>query len=292
LYAIARRPKARLQVDTFRGDGKVLRGAFEVQIQDRWEPLPFVYPYGADVTGWTASCAYPYDRLTMIDGEGHVRIEGSPGIIMQLMANGFERSDDRRFTDLEILYVGQAYGSDGSRTALERLQSHSTLQKVYFESAQRNPDQSIWLVLFALEPLTLMTSIDGADNHIANPEADERPRLDRVLGAGVSEQVQINFTEAALIRYFQPEYNVMFRGVFPSPAHTTYAECYELDINALVLELQSERVDTRYYSPTRERAWMHMHRFLMHDAAARRDMFDFAFAREEPSAPSGEPAAR
>jgi hypothetical protein len=42
-------------------------------------------------------------------------------------------------------------------------------------------------------------------------EDDEH--IDSVLGTEITEQQQINFTKAALIRYFDPEYNVLFRGV-------------------------------------------------------------------------------
>ena len=52
--------------------------------------------------------------------------------------------------------------------------------------------------------------------------------------------IWINITEAALINYFKPEYNVNFIDNFPDENHKGYKKYYDLDYNALSVELDLE----------------------------------------------------
>ena len=61
----------------------------------------------------------------------------------------------------------------------------------------------------------------------------------------ITEQQQINFTEAALVRYFK------------HPAHKTYSQCYDLDLNAVNVELQTEEIMCRLWSPSVAPSWTH-----------------------------------
>ena len=56
------------------------------------------------------------------------------------------------------------------------------------------------------------------------------PQLDQV----------INITEAALINYFKPEYNINFVENFPNENHKGYKQYFDLDYNALCVEIDLE----------------------------------------------------
>ena len=174
--------------------------------------------------------------------------------------------------DTEVLYVGQAYGEGGSRVAPERLKTHSTLQGIYAEALRASPDTEIWIALWSFE-LMILTSFDSRFPVATTLEQDDS-HIANVLGKGISEQQQINFTEAALIRYFQPEYNTMFKESFPSPAHSTYAECYGLDLNTVNVELQCEPLGCRLWSNVVAPEWDHFVTFPLHSPEARKEMFD------------------
>jgi hypothetical protein len=175
------------------------------------------------------------------------------------------------FNDLEVLYVGQSYGTAGERQAADRLQSHSTLQKILGEASRLHPDREIWLALIEFKD-TLLASFDGR----LGPEAEEldEGRIERVLTNEVSDAQKINFTEAALIRYFEPKYNSTFRNSFPSPAHASYTDCYEIDLNLVAVGLNTMPLGFRLYSDARPREWFHMITFPLHDSAERRSMLD------------------
>jgi hypothetical protein len=58
----------------------------------------------------------------------------------------------------------------------------------------------------------------------------------------------VGMIEAALIRYFQPEYNDKFKIKFPSTKLKTLKSCYDLDISALTVELDSSEVGVFMWS--------------------------------------------
>lgn len=250
-------------------------GDFLVQQQEKWLRAPFKFDGRiAGALPWRTECSYPYHELTIWNAENEIVFRGNPALLMQMSTSMLVNPDDERHIDLEVLYIGQAYGDEGSRNAVDRLKSHSTLQQVYFESSKLNPDSEIWLVLFHLEDPGLLITIDGTDTDTATSDAEDTEHMRQALNDSVAEQVLVNFAEAALIKYFQPEYNAHFKDVFPSPAHKTYAQCYDIDANSLILEIQTEQVHTRLFSKAAPASWIHMHTFPMHDSEDRKAMFD------------------
>jgi hypothetical protein len=66
----------------------------------------------------------------------------------------------------------------------------------------------------------------------------------------------------------------MFKNVFPSPAHTTYSQCYELDINSLVVEVDTEDLGVRLWTSAIKEKWHHLIQYELHSAEDRRSMFE------------------
>ncbi len=54
-----------------------------------------------------------------------------------------------------------------------------------------------------------------------------------------------------------------------------YTECYDLDINAICIEVNTENINSRLYSEDISPKWWHMHNFLLHSEEERRSMFDY-----------------
>lgn len=65
-----------------------------------------------------------------------------------------------RKQEFEVLYIGQSYGKRGERTAITRLSSHSTLQKILMDCQSKYSDKHIYLLLLEITPLLNMT-FDG-----------------------------------------------------------------------------------------------------------------------------------
>lgn len=172
----------------------------------------------------------------------------------------------------DVLYVGQAFGADGKRCATDRLRSHSTLQQILAEVAQRRPDKEIWLLLCRFNEL-LLTSFDGTVAKTPGAIEADAGRLERVLDHSFAEDQLIAVTEAALINFFQPPYNKMFRAKFPSVEHTSYSDCFKLDLNSVWVALNTTDLELQLHSDATGAASEHVAKFQFHRTEDRLAMF-------------------
>ncbi len=171
--------------------------------------------------------------------------------------------------DFKIQYIGQAFGSDGDRNALDRLRKHETLQKISLLGA---PDgYRLELILVEVEPNNKLIMV-------MNPFAknvDEGPKriaagLDKLFGTTYKEMISLY--EAAMIRYFQPHYNKIFKNSFPSTNLTVLQDSYDKDMAALVAEFCFDRVPFRRCSSTVPAREYHIAKFNLH-SKKERDVF-------------------
>ena len=267
LYFITRRPRIILDPASVEFTKDKVRGRFKIQRKESYEDIVFETNNYMRTDKIKAICDYPQTEYKFIDETGKIISEGKTAL---LLAN--TGSQYWKYLDLEVLYIGQAYGGDGQRTAIDRLKSHSTLQNIYAEAIRLSPDQDIWLFLCSFE-LIMIGSFDPRHGFEATLEEDTA-HIAKVFQKPISEQQQINFTEAALIRYFQPEYNIIYKDTFPSPAHSTYAECYDIDLNMVSVEIQTDELGFRLWSPIIEPQWIHLFNYPLHSREDRKHMFD------------------
>lgn len=138
-----------------------------------------------------------------------------------------------------VLYIGQSYGKDGNRLAQDRLQSHSTLQKVLTDCNSKYPDKRIYIFLLELNPI-LNTTMDGINKTYSANEKEDELHFNNIFKNPLKMNQIVNITEAALINYFKPIYNINFIDNFPDNNHKGYSQYYELDYNSLTVELDLE----------------------------------------------------
>lgn len=141
--------------------------------------------------------------------------------------------------EFEVLYIGQAFGKRGSRTAFDRLTSHSTLQKILTDYQNRHSNRHIYILLMEMTS-NLSMSFDGLTKNYEKNEEESDLHMEAVMCNLPKEDQIINITEAALIHYFKPEYNVNFVENFPDEHHKGYRQYFDLDYNTLTIELDME----------------------------------------------------
>ena len=141
--------------------------------------------------------------------------------------------------EFEVLYIGQAYGKDGNRTAFDRLEQHATLQKILTEYRNDHPDNHIYILLLEIQKQLAM-SFDGRSKEYMKTEEESDKHMKQVCCNLPEEDQVINITEAALINYFKTEYNINFVDNFPNENHKGYRQYYDLDYNSLLVELDLE----------------------------------------------------
>lgn len=142
-------------------------------------------------------------------------------------------------TVFKVLYIGQAFGRMGERTAFNRLSSHSTLQKILTECQSKYADKHIYILLMEFTP-QLLSVFDGISKEYTMTEEESDKHMHDVLCNLPQEQQVINITEAALINYFKPEYNTNYVESFPNENHKGYRQYFDLDYNSLCVEIDLE----------------------------------------------------
>ena len=232
LYMICRRPRIAVVPSEFRSGPERRRVVFTAQYGEAYKRIELDGPAAFTDADIEMRSEWPYGDFEILGGGGERLAWGRSSLYLTRMDLTNEH------LDLEVLYIGQAYGSSGERSAIDRLAKHETLQAIYGEAVRRSPDKEVWIVLLGLAEVygLMVFSPVAGDGDLVTPDNES-------LMTGISEQQQINFTEAALIRYFSPSYNKEYKDTFPSPAHKTYSECYDLDIKLSGLRDGDVRTD-------------------------------------------------
>ncbi|MEI7219745.1 MULTISPECIES: hypothetical protein [Pectobacterium] len=272
IYFICRRPRITLVPESVKFTESEVTGLFRKQVKDKYIDIPFVTKNQLETSNVSLECEYPYTEFKIRDENNDVISEGK-SVLLMLSCLGYEAQEH---LDLEIIYIGQSFGCDGDRSAADRLAAHSTLQNIYAQAMKNTPDQEIWLILTDFEHPYLLISMDGRSENYGTTLEEDDQHINNVLSNEITARQRINFTEAALIRYFSPEYNKTYKDTFPSPAHTTYSECYDLDLNSVSVELQTDKFYTRVWSKVIEPDYIHFCTFPLHSKEERMYMFDIA----------------
>ncbi len=265
LYMVCRRPRIAVVPDEFRVTDELCSATFTAQHGEERRRIEVERPNYLGRSEVEMRSAWPHGDFELVASDGEILAWGRASLLLTILGYHDEN------LDLEVLYIGQAYGKEGTRSASDRLASHETLQAIYGEAVRRSPDKDVFLLLLSLAEQYGILALSPVPS-----DPDELIEDFRRVTTPVSDQQRLNFTEAALIRHFAPPFNKEYKNTFPSPAHKTYAECYELDLNMVGFEMEtSEVLRTRLYSEAVKPSWFHVREFALHDPDVRRSMFDF-----------------
>jgi hypothetical protein len=185
-----------------------------------------------------------------------------------IMSSRLSREHDA--VDFKVLYIGQAFGEDGSRNALDRLKKHETLQKIALKGIPDRYDLTV--LMLAIEPANRLVTM-------FNPLALDKDRGSERIRKGLdklfntSEAERTTLYEASLIRYFQPPFNKEFKNSFPSTNMKLLTDCYDKDFSALVAEICIDELPFKLFSDVVKRKRYHIAKHNLHVEEARRVFF-------------------
>jgi hypothetical protein len=268
IYLVVKRPRVTYVPGSFVIAGPDARG--KVQFfrngQKKTSSVAF-YLQGRPSIDSTEVSGYPHNNLVVKSG-GRVFCE----IPAHLMVMGCSAIEDQTLRQLEVVYVGMAYG-DGTRSAKDRLANHATLQQVLADLNHDYPDDEALIVMAEYAPPQAFICIDGSA--VGVDPADDRDVIDDVgrLGSELPEIVRIALIEAGLIRYFQPEYNEKYKESFPRRDHKILEAVYAIDFIGLGVELNTMEIGARLFSPSRRAGAHHIANYDLHDPNDRESFF-------------------
>lgn len=270
LYLVTKRPRISVDPDSVTITEATISFTLRLQRNDSFDeyPLSGTHPLGPGPWQWSAT--WPYEDFAIVhEVTGEEPISGTVAALQRSAGGAWPRAA----TEHQVLYVGQAFGAQGERTAWDRLKSHSTLQRIL---AETEPDQQVWLTLAAV------TDVSGSQ--IFSPDAEpeytkaERERDVRIAASiyhdtAFRERDCVALAEAGLIRYFQPQYNDRLKSNFPAPRQVPLESVRSYDFHSLVVELQGQELGARYGSEVVPHDVIHFERFVIHNDADRQDPF-------------------
>lgn len=251
---------------------ELIRLTFKIQIGNEFlEQEVFLnHPPNENLSNAVIKSEYPFSSFQILNnGEEVFTAKSSVYYTMHLR-------EHPNYLNAELLYIGQSYGKKGERNAGDRLKQHSTLQKIYSEISQKNPDKEVWLNLLSFER-TMHTSFDGLsgtskkqDNEVQNVSSV----MNKFINNELNEKEIINFTEASLIKYFKPKYNVMYKDIFPSLDHKSYKEAIELDINSVAFEMDTDCINLKLFTDTVKPNFVNLVSYTLKSQENRKNLFD------------------
>lgn len=267
IYMICSRPRITLARDKIKISKDKYSLEFIKHYSDRIEKYNCEFDNKLNFTDFELNSACNY--VTMKNEFGESVSEGKTAL---LYANCISEYD--KVLDFKVLYIGQAFGTNGSRMASDRLISHNTLQKIYSDASCNNPTDEIWLVLWQFQPyfFSVMGGHDAYNSILGLDESIENYNL--VTSSDIPMDQQITITEAAMIKYFEPYYNTEYKTTFPSSSHASYEFCYKLDLNSVNFKIDTIELCTRLYSDKISSNHIHVKSFSLYNEALRENVFN------------------
>lgn len=272
IYLICERPALSFEKSTFSYDGNMLTGNLVHRIEGVEHKTPFEqeFPLLDDAVELRLS-NYPHREVQTFNTQGEcVRYLPASAISFKQ----YPQEPDHLFRKLKVLYVGQAFGG-GNRTAIDRLRSHATLQKILAEASYASPDNEIMVLMIEYEQYRVITSMDGRAHEAIRDDRDGK-RFISIVDNPLKKGQQISLAEAALIRYFQPKYNKIYKKKFPSRELKVLAQCYEYDFSALAVEINTDELHVSLYSDAVHPAMHHISNIDLIDHEQRAGFFHMA----------------
>jgi hypothetical protein len=145
--------------------------------------------------------------------------------------------------DIEVVYVGKGL----RHSAQDRLENHSTLQRILAEINSNEPDNEMFVLVYSFKYLKNALTFPGSSPEFSGQAAKQR--RERAMAYRPSLDEQVSLIEASVISYFHPkEYNSHYLD-FPSRNHRILRGVYEADLAAIVVQLDNTNIgELRLYS--------------------------------------------
>lgn len=268
IYAITAKPAPYFKENSIKYNESGLSGCLCYKINGVEKEIKFEnFPWKLDKKAVSVNCKYPYKEVISYDADG---IECTYIAASYLAATYLKGKTD--LNDYEVLYIGQALGNQGNRTAIDRLSSHSTLQKILARTSYEYPDKEIMIFMYEFKHENIFSSMDGRANGADNSNKNEE-RLFNAIKNPPSKKQKIGLIEAGLIRYFQPPYNEIYKIKFPSTKHKVLRSCYDLDISGFIVELNCENLNYYLYSKSINSTYHHIAKIDLFNSIDRSSFF-------------------
>lgn len=274
IYMICKRPKAFCTPENPIVHDGIVNGSVISKVEGVASEYNYKFPFEfKDDEVRLVVSDYPHNQIQTLNGNDDV-VRFWPSNQLALFTKA------QVFYSYEVLYVGQAYAG-GKRTAIDRLKSHSTLQKILAESTYHYPDEQITIFTFEYNDYYLGAMFDGLDKDSIRGDEDDA-RFLSIRENTLSLKQIICLAEAGLIRYFQPRYNEIYKNSFPAADQKILDECLELDFSGVSVEIDTSALKINLFSSHATPREHHLAMFNLTDESVRLGFFTMSDGVNDP----------
>ena len=209
-----------------------------------------------------------------------------------IVINNFFYSPDKAFSldenevlpsDLEIMYIGQAFGKEGKRKIDDRLSNHEKLLEVALSIVNSTTTEEILIIGLTMESNdlgTLFTALMDDNSNSITMEA--MLDLQKKAQMRLSDNQALTVFEASMIRYFQPHYNTEYKKTFPKFGVVSYNELYKTKFDYCAFSIDTHPIGMRIYSKAvSERRYIHYMHFPLTTKNDKKSFFDYLLSISE-----------
>jgi len=273
IYLICKSPKILLDVNNSKVLEKSIKLNFYSSIKGKRKDVIVNTINRHDQKIERFECEYPFNKFKAFGPKNTFHSEGKTSLIFKILTA--QNDDYYEESNLEVLYVGQAFGKNGERITIDRLKNHEKAQRVYFNTQDKYPDEEVWFLSLTFEP-TLMTVFDPRTFYDESKMQEDLNQQYKIETTPIPFDQQITILEASLITYFgTSEYNKEYLD-FPSKSHTKYDELYKLDFNSVGFELSTSSIASKLFSKKVKANFHHYERYFLHNETERKEMLSWA----------------
>lgn len=247
IYLITCRERIFIKPENFSLNGRTVIGSFLVNRVTGFTEVPFEYYISKEMVpeeDRIIDIAVDLNGTKLVVITANIKqIVSVSNLIAEARSNLLPTD-----TDLKVMYVGQGIGRKGTRTAVDRLRAHSTLQRILAEMSTHFPASEVLLLLYRFEHGRTIISNGGNMNvEPLSSIAEDSLHFNRLSNVKLTRADIVSLAEAGLINYFKPEYNVLIK-------HSDFASRSRMKIlnrllnsgiTGLIIEIGSANIRSR-----------------------------------------------
>lgn len=270
IYFVCQRNRVEIIPNSIKVTEKLIKFDFNICENDKKELISSAMNNVFGTTDIFIKSDYPYNFFELIDKKGEVLFSAKSAYVLD--ARKMAMNIRHEFLDFEVLYIGRTTRLSKKPT-IDRLVQHSKLQKIYADTNRTSPNKEIYIVLGNfIQDGTI--EVRGTIETDPNYDKEDIKRVKKFMKTRLElkPSQKTIITEAALIRYFQPKYNIEFKDSFPTKKHTSYKPYYDLDLNSVSIEMNTE---LHYFTKNVSTSDNHFKRFFLPTDSDRRKFLDF-----------------
>jgi hypothetical protein len=204
-------------------------------------------------------------------------------LIYDLPNDDFGASESAKLpTDLEIMYVGQSYGSQ-KRLVPKKIDSrvwhHEKVQEIALEILDESSDCEILIIGVCIEAKQMSTLALDTANYDPNDLTMERLlSLNDSAKATLPGKQEVTLCEGSLIRHFQSRFNQEYKTTFPGMGFISYGEIYNTDFDYISMALDTKNLGARVYSAEQPvPRYVHLAKYALQSDDQKKEFFDYLF---------------